>query len=144
MAQLFLSETFEIMLKKEFEFPRELGFVKGQPAGNRIQLLSSLSCLLNSGYEFDCGFFVMFAFFIRSSFVVAHQLPVAEVLQQYDSTRAIDGINFRHRNLGRFEKPGGIQIRMKLRIEGLGIYRGNSGPSLPRDTEIAAGGSIRS
>src|SRR5882724_984528 len=144
MTQLLATKTLEIVLEKEIELPRELRFIECQPAGNRVCLLCGFGSFLYSRYQFDRGFLVVLTVFVGSRFVLAHQLPITKVLLQYDAARAINCINLSHGNIITGKEAGDVQIGMKLRIERLRINRCNSLASLPWNSKIASGGSVRS
>src|SRR5258706_5255198 len=144
MPQSFTTQAAKVMLKKEIQFPRQLGFVKSEPAGDRVTLEGHRRGRLNARDHLDCLFHQSFAFFIGSGLENLAQLTVAEVFLHNHAHRTVNTMNHSDRNPAFQKEARNVKVGMNLCVERLWINRSYRGALLPGNTKVFTGRSVRS
>src|SRR6185295_17044987 len=93
MSQLLTTQTAEIVIKEEVEFPGEFRLVKREPARDRMRFMGALSGFLDLCDQFNCLFLVLIALLFRFILVDLKQLPIAQIFLNNYSGSAIHCID---------------------------------------------------
>src|SRR6266404_60599 len=137
MTQSLVPQAAEIVFDKKVEFPGKLWLVKRQATGDRLLFISAGSRVLYLCDQIDCAFFVFITLVRRRLVVNPKKRPVAEVFLHNDSMLALNPVDFRYRNPVTKKQPAHVEIRMNIRIEGLGINGGDGLALFPWNTKVA-------
>src|SRR5436190_491340 len=138
MTQSFLAQTAEIMIEEKVEFPRELGFIEGQPTGDRLELISLISSSLNFRNQLDRLLSILLTLILVFLIVRLKQLLITEVFLDDDSGRPVDCEYLRNWNIRLDKQPSHVEVWMKFGVERLRINGRDRLALLPGDTEILA------